>query len=128
MASQELILSPVNWSPEVAASLAKATAPDCEQVAEEVKGSISQCWKVHGYGYLITRLEVYSNEKVLVIVAGQGKGLNDVVPVFLAIAKANNAQTIRIHSKRAGMVRKLEKLGYTVEYGLKENIFYKQVA
>jgi hypothetical protein len=126
VANQGLVFKPVKWSPEVAASLSKATSPDEAVIEDEVKRGISQCWQVKNYGYLVTRLEL-EPDKSLVLVAGQGRGLFDVLSVMPNIAKANGAKWIRIHSKRAGMVRMLERLNYLVTYGLGENIFYKKV-
>lgn len=111
----------------MAAKLAKATTPDSELIANEVKIGISQCWHVKGYGYLVTRLEL-DPVRTLVIVAAQGHSLKTVTPLYDEIAKANNAKLIRMHSRRAGMVRMLKPFGYEVEYGFNENIFYKKVA
>ncbi|PHS23392.1 MAG: hypothetical protein COA83_09895 [Methylophaga sp.] len=126
MACKGLVFKRVDWSLEIAAKLAKAIAPEQDFIANEVIKGISQCWHIEGYGYLITRLEL-EPEKTLVIVAGQGRGLNDVMTFMPRIAKANGAKLIRIHSRRAGMVRMLEKLNYQTEYGLGENVFYGRI-
>lgn len=120
-----MIFERVDWSPEVAANLAKATFPESAFIGLEVKNGISQCWKIKGHGYLVTRFE--SEDKTLVMVAGQGKGLSDVLRVMTGIAKANGVHQIRIHSRRAGMVRMLEKLNYKTVYGLGENVFYGRI-
>ena len=126
MANQTLVFKQVNWSPAVAANLSKATAPDEDHIANEVQSGKAQCWNIKGYGYVVTRLEL-EPVKTLVMVAGQGRGMIDVLTIMPNVAKANGAKLIRLHSRRAGMVRMLEKLHFEVEYGLGENIFYKKV-
>lgn len=126
MGNQGLIFERVNWSPEVAAKLARATAPEEEFIANEVKQGVSQCWHIKNHGYLVTRFET-EPEKTLVIVAGEGRGLNEVIPAMSKIAKRNGAKQIRIHSRRAGMARMLEKFNYSIEYGLGENVFYGRI-
>jgi hypothetical protein len=128
VASKALIFERVNWSPQVAAGLARATYPEENFISNEVKTGICQCWHIHDHGYLVTRFEVEPDHKTLVIVAGQGRGLVKVLKAVYNVAKANKAKQIRLHSRRAGMVRMLEKLGYTVVYGLGENVFFKRVA
>jgi hypothetical protein len=127
MANQKIVFERVNWSPEVAANLAKAIAPEQDFIENEVKQGISECWHVHGFGYLVTRLEL-DIPKTLVIVAGQGQGLKKIMSIMPSIAKSNKAKWIRVHSRRSGMAKLLQPLGYLVEYGLGENIYYKKVA
>jgi hypothetical protein len=122
-----LVFTKIAWSDQVAGKLRKALGEDEPIIAEEVKRGVSECWNIEGCGLMVTRLEIDQDRKTLVIVAGQGKNAGLVWDKVPAIAKANGANWIRVHSKRPGMVRILEPRGYTTEYGLGENVFIKRV-
>lgn len=121
-----LIFTKIAWSDQVAEKLKKALGDDVPIIAEEVKKGVSECWQIEGCGLMVTRLEI-DQAKTLVIVAGQGKNAGAVWDKVPAIAKANGANWIRVHSKRPGMVKVLEPRGYKTEYGLDENVFIRRV-
>jgi len=93
-------------------ALARAAGPDLKEIGCQVEQGESECWRVLGRGYIVSRLEVTEQGKELVIVAAQGRNGLPVLDAFERIGKANGAESVRIHSERPGMGRYLKSKGY----------------
>ena len=97
--------------------------PDGREIAGEIIRGEAEAWEVIGRGYMVTRLEINPAHKTLVIVAGQGRDAGPVFDVLPAIARANGADTIRIHSLRPGMLRVLSRRGYQSKIEDRETVY-----
>jgi len=105
-------IEPVPWCDEAAVGLSRALGDDLRVMRDEVESNRAQLWKVHGYGFLVTRIESDCNGKTLVLVAAEGRGIDAITPVLIDVAKANGIGFLRVHSARKGMGRILKKHGY----------------
>lgn len=122
MAGEALTFTRLDWSPEVAAGLSRAMGDDSELIANEVKAGIAECWRIKNHGLMVTRLELDNN--ALVLVAGEGRGMVQILEAMPALAKANGVDLVRFHSKRKGMARLIKRLNYDVAEGHEEKIYY----
>lgn len=102
-ATKTLIQRP--WNPTAASGLSSALGDDLPMIADEIKAGRAALYEVPGRGWMVFRRE----GSELVCIAAEGRGL---LPVFAAIVEQTNAQTVRVHSSRAGMGRMLAPLGF----------------
>ncbi len=118
-----------SFCPQVAAATAKALGPGSKAIWSELVAGDSECWEIKGHGYAITRLEEHNGKRTLVIAAAQGKEGIPVLRKLLEIGEANGAEQFRIHSRRPGMGRYLERAGliFKQELGLGESVFYGRI-
>lgn len=97
----------MRWNFRAALGLRRALGADLDAVALEVMRGESQLWKVHGCGYLVTRVECYDSHRVLVLVAGEGCRGREVIEHMQHVAKESGCTSMRLHSQRQGMGRYL---------------------
>lgn len=129
--ADQIIFERVPWSPRMAAILSNALGQALRDISSEIVAGVSELWSIRGIGHMVTRMEISKAAAVLVVVAAQGRNTMSVLKMLPAIARANGARSgtegIRIHSRRAGMARLLEPLGYRQEFGLGESIYHGRV-
>lgn len=100
------------WSEEAARGLAEAMGMDAAEIEADVRAGRAELWRIDDHGWVVTRMECSTSGRELVLVAGQGRGLHQVVSDAQRIARAAGAASIRIHSARRGMGRMLARLGF----------------
>lgn len=101
-----MIAAPLLWSQGAAFALAPALGDALDEIAAEVQIGTCELWALKNYGLVVTRLEVDSIPGELVLVAGAGRGLVDVVGSFQIVAR-DKGYSMRIHSRRPGIGRLL---------------------
>lgn len=60
----------------------------------------------------ITRFETTDNNKELIVMCAEGKGLNQAGSVLKKIAKAKGCNSARMHTKRPALQRLAKKFGW----------------
>ena len=104
----------VKWSAEAEDGLKIAAGYDLKVIKSEVLAGVSRLWHCSsesGGGYIVSRLEGNSE---ICIVAGEGKGFYEFMPVFLEWCR-QQGYTVRTHVKRRGLIRMWESLGVTLD-------------
>lgn len=110
-AQEPLIFRQLEWTPRLAAAISRAASPDGKAVNSEIVTGRAQAWEIEGRGVMVTRLELHDTGPELVVVAGEGRAAAPVMCTIPAIARANGARRIRLHSYRRGMRRWLRQFG-----------------
>ncbi len=101
------------WSEMAEQALAPALGEDLLEIRRQVEAGVAELFHVQGHGFLVTRIEECAGlPPELVLVAGSGQGLDDVVRAFLEIARNNGIGSVRAHSRRPGMARMLGRHGF----------------
>lgn len=103
------------WSAQVKAALDKALGDDSEIIGNEITQGRAWCWCFGGLGYLVCRWDIFPGCKELVVVAGQGRGLMSMAPFVMQFAKANQADSVRTHSKNPAVGRLWRKYGFKLD-------------
>ena len=83
-------------------------------VASQVKRGICELWRV-GDGFVVTRTEIRDTGDMLIIVAGEGKGLTSLTPVLDEICRVNNITVVKLHTGKNGVVKLMEKHGFVID-------------
>lgn len=104
----------VEWSPDVALSVAKSAGNDLKVIESECQKGIAQVWAMsdESSGYVVTRLEADDSGRELVIVLGEGTGARAGIEDCKRLAQMYNATSIRTHITRMGLQRMYEKAGF----------------
>lgn len=105
-------LEPHDWNDEAGAELAPALGADIEIVREQVQTGDARLYRVQGYGWIVLRVERAGTGPELVLVAGAGQGLRDVVPALVRLARDNGCNSVRAHVERPGMIRLMAGCGF----------------
>jgi len=100
------------WSHEVARHLKRACGSDMAIIADDVMNGRAQLFEVQGHGYVVLRMENYVNDSQLVIVAGEGRGLKEVMPLLIQIGINSGANSIRLHTQRPGIEKMASAHGF----------------
>lgn len=116
-------LKKIPWDSHARQALMPALGEDAGIIQLEVEQGVSELFYCERFGYCVTRLEQYPGLTELVLVAGSGKDLTKIVPIFEEIAALAGADRIRIHTHDAGVALLFESIGF-VEY---ERVFIKPV-
>lgn len=104
-----------SWSEAAARELAGAMPEDGEIIADAVQAGRAQLYRVENRGYLVLAVERRGRGPELVIVAGAGRGLHEVIPELRAMARRAGIATMRTHVKRRGLVRMYRRHGFEPE-------------
>jgi len=113
-----------DWSQEAAQGLGE-TLRDCEDLLrEQVEQGITQLWRIENHSWMITRTEHFPNRKPeLVVCCYKGQDLNNVTQEIMKSAINNGFGSIRYHTKRKGLNRLVQDLGFE----FMECIYHKQL-
>ena len=104
----------VGWSEQAEKGLAVSAGEDMGFIRREVQAGISILWQCESdsnFGYAVTRFEPPGE---IVFVCGEGSGLREFAPHFVAAAKSKNL-TIRTHVKRKGLIRFWASVGLELD-------------
>ena len=122
MIDQQLKSESVEWNDE-AAELLKSAAHNC--TIDDLKDQVGYGASLFRLtvndellGYYILRIDHLKYWSEAVYVAGAGKNSDFDLPklsVLMAEKQIQNCKYLRIHTARAGVVRKLTQLGYKPE-------------
>jgi hypothetical protein len=112
-----LTIRPAAWGEDAAVALAPALSfpGDLEAVADQVMAGAASLFEVVAGDVVVCRyvLRVDGSEGVMVAASGRWKGGDMTAAVMPFIEKQfSGVNAIRIHTSRAGAVRKLAALGY----------------
>lgn len=128
-------LSREAWSDTAAAILAPVCADDPAGIADvkrQVKTGCASLFKVETpdrlVGFYVVRIDQLSAGDELVIIAAAGRlpGVDLIavmLPTFEAQAVMSDCKSVRIHTNRRGMVKKIARRGY----GFSEWVFRKEL-
>ena len=87
-------------------------------IKQDVDNGVASCWMIGGV-CMISRRENYE----LVVMCLAGEGLAEVAPVLKAAAKKAGCKSIRLHTKRRGLLKLLQPFGVALqEYILKVSL------
>lgn len=114
----------IPWSMEAEAGLIISAGTDLEIIKNQVLTNTAQLWEISGddsNGYIVTRIDVEGIGKVFVIVLGEGKGIDDVIPQFIKGAKDLGIKHFRTHVKRKGLIRMWKKHGLEIDHYVLRN-------
>jgi len=106
------------WSEEAGRALARALADGGPDVRAEVEQGAAELFRVPGLGWIVMRIEEHlSGRRELVIVAAVNLERRELaaaatLPGLIALARAQEVHSIRVHSARPGMGRLLERFGF----------------
>ena len=104
----------IRWCPEAEAGLTVAAGDDLGVIKSEVLAGVSRLWQCSsegGGGYIVSRLDGLNE---ICIVAGEGKGFYEFMPVFLKWCR-QQGYTVRTHVKRKGLIKMWGRLGVTFD-------------
>ena len=101
----------IAWNSEADNALLSALGNDLCQIKKEVAEGSCELWRYDDGGYCVTRLEVTQSGKELVIVGSGVKNGAQKLREWVKLANSNG-WTVRIHSKRLGMAKFLERQGF----------------
>jgi hypothetical protein len=93
----------VDWSEQAEKGLRVSAGEDMDFIRREVQAGIAILWRCESptnSAYAVTRCEPGE----VVIVCGEGSGLKEFGPYFIAAAKSKGLG-IRTHVKRRGLIR-----------------------
>lgn len=110
------------WTYDIARQLMRACGDDIADIADDVMSGRAELFEVQKKGYVVLRLEQLVNGKELVIVAGEGRGLREVMPVLIDIGINNGANSIRLHTQRKGIEKMAGRFGF-----LRDEVVMKKV-
>lgn len=112
------MITKLRWSERCRDFIKVSAGADIEWISNEISSGVSELWECREGDkvlHVVTRIEPGE----LVIVCGEGRGMDRWAPMFIDQA-ASQGLKIRTHVKRAGMVRKWKKHGVTLsEYVLR---------
>jgi len=112
------------WSTEAVHGLGE-TLRDCEDLLrEQVESGAAELWRIEDHSWMITRTEYFTKRKPeLVVCCYKGCDLNAVTQVILDTAIQQDFGSIRYHTRRKGLNRLVENLGFE----FMETIYHKQI-
>ena len=112
------------WSQEAAEGLGE-TLRDCEDLLrEQVESGAAELWRVEDHSWMITRTEYFPNRRPeLVVCCYKGEDLNRVTQAILENALKQGFGSIRYHTRRKGLNRLVQDLGFE----FMESIYHKQI-
>lgn len=128
---KEISINAVAWCDEAAAYMAKidaaATVEDYAQQWEDGANLYHIVESGKTLGYYMTRLDVDAQGVEGVILAGAGNADFDLTEVVIPYAEsqlaAQGCYSVRVHTARVGLVKKLHKIGFgAVELVLRKRI------
>ncbi len=101
------------WSDEARQGLGE-TLDDCEDLLrEQIEKGIAELWQVDDSSWLITRVEKWPGRKPeLVVCCYKGENLNAVTQEIMKGAINSGMGSIRYHTKRKGLNRLVQDLGF----------------
>ena len=116
MASNEAaaLIREIDWLDCHDEALKVSAGDDLLIVKDQVKRKQAQLWECtsdKNYCLVVTRIDVGPE---LCIVLGEGSGLLEFAPYFLAFAKKHNL-SVRTHVKRKGLIRLWSRLGFELD-------------
>lgn len=122
-----LTIAPREWSPEVAALLARAfTHGNPEVIGDEVRDGRAGLFGVCQGDTLgaVFVLRVDGDEGVIVAAAGEVPGVDMTAEVLPHVERIfSDVRRIRIHTSRPGLAKKLTRQGY----GAAEIVLFKEL-
>ena len=104
----------IPWGDSIDNELRVSAGKDLDIIKGQVKGGVAQLWHCLSKDnemFVVTRVDPGPE---LVIVLGEGSGLEEFAPSFIRVAK-NSGIPIRTHVKRKGLIRMWSKLNLEVD-------------
>ncbi|CAL9980527.1 hypothetical protein VPHD526_0008 [Vibrio phage D526] len=108
----------IPWSDAAERGLVVSAGEDMAIIKNQVLNGVAQLWEhnLNGtHGFIVTRLDVEGLGTELVLVLGEGSGLNEAVPLFKQVAADMGINSIRVHVKRKGLIRMFSRHDFEVE-------------
>jgi hypothetical protein len=109
---KKITIKKVLWSDAAEKALGSSLGNYATTIRNEVNQNISELFFSPEFGYLVTRLEIRPEDKEFVLVAGSGRNLTEIIPVFCEIAKAAGADKVRYHSNDWRISKLFEAVGF----------------
>ena len=103
----------VDWSEQAEQGLKVSAGEDMGFIRREVQAGIAILWRCESdknSAYAVTRCEPGE----VVIVCGEGSGLKEFGPYFIAAAKSKG-KTVRTHVRRRGLIKVWETMGLELD-------------
>ena len=107
---KKVVIEKVTWSDETAAGLTCANVYADNFVKELVQNGVSECFKLHGLGYIV--LTNKTAEKELRVEAVKGRNIYRLSELIKAVAKKNKAEKITAGTEQRRVVRALKMIGF----------------
>ena len=104
----------IEWCQKAEEGLIVSLGDDLGVIRLEVQKGIARLWSCEsesGGGYIVSRMDDLNE---ICIVAGEGKGFYEFMPVFLDWCRQQGC-SVRTHVKRKGLIRMWKKLGVTLD-------------
>lgn len=111
---KETKITNILWGDDIDEKLRASAGNDLDIIKHQVKNNVAQLWHClspTNECYVVTRIDPGPE---LVIVLGEGSGLLEFAPHFLAVARRQNVR-VRTHVKRKGLIRLWARLGLKID-------------
>lgn len=109
------------WSVEAETALIVSMGEDAEELANQVKAGIAECWHFEQSEKIDIWAIVRREQNELVVCCLEGIGSREIVPLIEQSAKRAGCKKIRSHIKRQGLTRMFP------EWQLKEYVYEKEL-
>jgi len=112
------MINQIPWSDAAEKGLLISAGEDMAIIKNQVLNGVAQLWEhnLNGtHGFIVTRIDVEGLGTELVLVLGEGSGLNEAVPLFKQVALDLGIKSIRVHVKRKGLIRMFSRHDFNVE-------------
>lgn len=118
------MIKQIPWNMDAETGLIKSAESDLDIIKNQVITNTAQLWEIndeHSKGYIVTRIDVEGIGNVFVVVLGEGKGIDKVIPHFIQGAKNLGIEHFRTHVKRKGLIRLWSKHGLEIDHYVLRN-------
>ena len=112
------MIKQIAWSDTAEDGLIVSAGEDMAIIKNQVLNGVAQLWEhnLNGtHGFIVTRLDVEGLGTELVLVLGEGSGLNEAVPLFKQVAIDLGIKSIRVHVKRKGLIRMFARHAFEID-------------
>jgi hypothetical protein len=104
------------WIDNATAGLTHSVGADLPLLKAQVNAGTAQLWEINthkGKSWMISRLEITGDQKELVVCCFEGCDLTRISSLIYQSAQQQGIDSIRFHTKRKGLNRLIEHLGFT---------------
>ena len=111
---KEITITNIVWEDHHDEYLRESAYGDLEIVKAQVQNGYAQLWECtspRNAGYVVTRIDPGPE---LCLVLGEGRGLAEFAPPFIAFAKKQGI-TVRVHVRRKGLIKMFSRIGLRLD-------------